>query len=140
MGMRDFVLGDLEKATDEQLLSNYKNMKTERDAYEKRVDHEERLINLNRKRYELETKMCLISDANPRKVEPVYEFEKDPQWLALQIELLKTNSEARRHEMTREIERLDEGVAKARLEIARFDDAIPKIEAELKKRGVEYGN
>lgn len=140
MGMRDFVLGDLEKATDEQLLSNYKNMKTERDAYTKRVDHEERLINLNRKRFEIESKMCAISDANPRKVEPIYEFEKNEEWLALQVELLKTNSAAKMHEMTREIERLDEGVEKARLELARFDDAIPKIEEELKKRGVEYGN
>lgn len=131
---KKIVLPDFEKASTEQLESNLSNFLTEREQYLKHKAHHERLVELHMKRLALHEKLSGISDVKNAPLEPQYEFQKDAEWVRLQSELLQLESEAKRQEMRDEIDRLTGIITKTAEELARFDAAIPAVEAELARR------
>lgn len=134
--VKNVILQDMTNASDEQLQKNLENMMMERAQYEKNVLHHEAIIETNKKRKELTQKMLDISCTANERVEPVYGFEKNPEWVALQGQLLRVNGDAEIKNIQDEIERLEGIVNNSKTEIGRFDAAIPTVVEELKKRGV----
>lgn len=135
MAKDNIILAELSAASKEQLEKNLENMRAEQAQYEKHKTHHERLVATNQQRLRLFEQLHAISDVKNQKLEPTYEFERDPSWVALQSQLLAINSAQERQGLRDEIERLDGVVKKTSEELARFAEAIPKIEAELAQRG-----
>ncbi len=132
-------MSELDSVNVDNLERNLKNLKDEYRNYKEKVDGLKQIIVFAKRELALQMKLVDIvtNPSSNKRLDPKFEFENTPQYLAFQAELDRLGLEKKMFELQQMILMHDRSIENAQDEIDRIEAEIPRAEKKLNDaRGV----
>lgn len=108
------------------------NALQEIENYQKQIERNQQLIELNKKRRSMVERLTKVIIDNPRFLEPKRAFEKTLEYEELMCEQQKLHEEAELNKLDTEIEVLQRQINHAKTNIALYQDTVKEMDEKLR--------
>jgi len=120
-----------EKIAIRSLEANIKNLQTEHDSYPDKLAHNEKLLDRIQRQIDVRTEFHDVVMRGLRKIEPVWDYEKDEEYWKLNVKLQTLQFESEMDKMLHEKKTIEFAIKDIKTEMERIAKELPLKKKEL---------